>query len=475
MSYLAQVTVKDKASSLSTSVNVSIAVRSADLVAVISLPSPQQVRIGSSGLLLNASSSYDPNTVGKVPGTRLSFLWTCRSWSVGGILLPSCSLVVQSASMGGGSSLATSAVKVSATNESSVGSLSVVSVTVYDASKPSRKNSTARMEVTVIASAAPLLSMFPSPSDIVSSLAYVNIDREVTLTSTVLSPVYRCNTTWSVNDRSLDIEKMISSAYPKSVLANHLTYVNLHLSAFSLVGGSTYTFSLSCQTISDARSSGRRLASLDTSVNSSVSIQVSTNNPPTGGRLSVSPSSGYALNTSFMISTDMWVDTDLPLSYTFSFLSSTSGGASNVYLPLKTKSAMNRITAILASANGVDMGTNVSVIAEDAYNASSGRVQAKVQILPVSSSSLTSLASSLLSQKNNMSVDELQNVISAVTTVVNYVDCSAAPNCTSLHRGSCQSTANTCGACYSSYLSTGSDGDDNSVCLSQSALTGSSS
>eukprot|EP00975_Prorocentrum_lima_P036276 7632175-Prorocentrum_lima.AAC.1 len=103
--------------------------------------------------------------------------------------------------MGGGSSLATSAVKVSATNESSVGSLSVVSVTVYDASKPSRKNSTARMEVTVIASAAPLLSMFPSPSDIVSSLAYVNIDREVTLTSTVLSPVYRCNTTWSVNDR----------------------------------------------------------------------------------------------------------------------------------------------------------------------------------------------------------------------------------------------------------------------------------
>eukprot|EP00981_Chlorochromonas_danica_P014283 scaffold7712_cov189-Ochromonas_danica.AAC.1 len=126
MTYLAQVTVKDKVSSLSTSVNVSIAVRSADLVAVISLPSPQQVRIGSSGLLLNASSSYDPNTVGKVPATRLSFLWSCRSWSaVGGILLPSCSLIVQSASMGGGSSLATSAVKVSATNESSVGSLSV--------------------------------------------------------------------------------------------------------------------------------------------------------------------------------------------------------------------------------------------------------------------------------------------------------------------------------------------------------------
>eukprot|EP00981_Chlorochromonas_danica_P011984 scaffold4365_cov137-Ochromonas_danica.AAC.2 len=116
------------------------------------------------------------------------------------------------------------------------------------------------------------------------------------------------------------------------------------------------------QTISDASSSGRHLASTDTSVNSSVSIQVSTNNPPISGKLSVSPSSGYALNTSFMISTDMWVDTDLPLSYTFSFLSSTSGGASNVYLSLKTNSAMNRITAILASANGVAMmGTNVSM------------------------------------------------------------------------------------------------------------------
>eukprot|EP01039_Chlorochromonas_danica_P011284 gene11284-12586_t len=470
MSYWVRLTAQDTASLLSSSVNISVSVLSADLVAVISpSSSQQQVRVGSGSLLLNASSSYDPDTVGTVSKTRLSYLWTCRSISMSGTALPYCAVTMKAA-LSGSSSLTTSSVKITAANESWIGSVSTVTVTVYDPLKANRKNSTATVQVEVIASTAPLLSVLLSSS---SALSYINIGQSITVDSTVLSPIYRCNASWLVDDPNLDVDSMVSPAYTKAIPANHLTYVNLHLSSYSLVGGSAYVFTLSCRLLSEG-STRRRLVATDTGSNSSVSIHITTNSPPLDGRLHTSPLSGYALNTSFLISTDMWVDVDLPLSYTFSFLSSVSGG-SGTYLPLTTKSEVNTITAILASASGLSSSTNVSVIAEDSHNASSGRVQSKVQFLPVSASALNSLASSLLSQKGSLSVDELQNVVSVVTSVVNIVDCSASPNCSSLHRGSCQSTANTCGPCYSGYLSTGSDGSDNSVCLSQTAIANPSS
>jgi hypothetical protein len=41
------------------------------------------------------------------------------------------------------------------------------------------------------------------------------------------------------------------------------------------------------------------------------------NGPPTGGVVTVSPATGYALVTSFSISSTGWYDTDLPLNYQF--------------------------------------------------------------------------------------------------------------------------------------------------------------
>eukprot|EP00981_Chlorochromonas_danica_P016200 scaffold16024_cov258-Ochromonas_danica.AAC.10 len=456
--YSLVLTVQDTATLLSSSVNVSIAVQSADLVAVISPASSQlQLRMGSGSLTLNASSSFDPNTVGKSVKTQLSYRWSCNSTSASGLPLSYCAVIV--------SSFSSSAVMITCGNESSVGTVSTIAVTVVDSAKPLRKTAT-QVHVEVIARSAPMLNVISAPS----TLKYINVDRTITLNATVLSPLHQCNTSWSVDDSTLDMDDIISSLYTKTVPINFLTYVNLHLTANALVGGTTYTFSLSCRLISIRR----RLSILDGSDNSSISVVVTTNSPPYNGRLYVAPQSGYALNTSFLISTDMWVDIDLPLSYAFSFLSSTSGGV-NTYLPLNTRSEVSKITAILASANGVKSGTNVSVIAQDSYSASSSRLQSMVQIIPASSASLASLASSLLSQKDSLSTDELQNIISAVTSVVNVVDCSASPNCSSLHRASCVSTANTCGSCYGNYLSTGSDGDDNSACLSLVAISNQSS
>jgi hypothetical protein len=59
--------------------------------------------------------------------------------------------------------------------------------------------------------------------------------------------------------------------------------------------------------------------------------------------------------------------------------------------------------------------------------------------------------------------DEIRSVVAAATAAINFVPCSRSPNCASLHRLNCSSTANTCGACISS-LYAGEPGDSNSFC-----------
>ena len=65
------------------------------------------------------------------------------------------------------------------------------------------------------------------------------------------------------------------------------------------------------------------------------------------------PGSGFALNTSFLLSTDLWVEDDLPLAYTFSFQSiapaTSSGSATVVFLALKAKSEVATTSALLPS------------------------------------------------------------------------------------------------------------------------------
>jgi hypothetical protein len=72
----------------------------------------------------------------------------------------------------------------------------------------------------------------------------------------------------------------------------------------ALTSGSYYTFRLTA-------------ASASTGVSGYAEVQLLVNSPPTSGSLAVSPSTGYALTTSFLCLASGWVDDaeDLPLTY----------------------------------------------------------------------------------------------------------------------------------------------------------------
>lgn len=416
--YLVKLLVRDQTSNLSSTAFASVDVMQSDLaVHITSGGSMQVMRVGSK-LLLNASSSFDPDDAANV----LTFNWSCSS--------SPCLLTLDAHNDG--------VVAITA-NSLAVNTTSSVLLVVSDSVRAQR-NSTATIQVMVIEPTKPLVSMLTASA----SVAYVNIDQSLLLQCSVLS-TFLCNGSWQINPSDHATNSM--SFAPRLVSSNQLTIVQSYLPADSLRGGLSYVFSMSC---------GGSMAS----------ISVTTNNPPQGGRLTARPESGFALNTSFLLSTDFWVDADFPLSFTFSFWFSVDRS----YLTVRRKSPISTANAILPSGDSDRGGAiNVSVIAEDMYGASSDRRLHGVIVALLPSAVAVTVVSNLLLQPD-ISTDELQNVLSVATTVLNQVPCSSSPNCSSLHRVGCQSTANTCGVCAAGFVTSGKATDDNSPCFSMSEI-----
>ncbi|GMF20989.1 unnamed protein product [Phytophthora lilii] len=100
-----------------------------------------------------------------------------------------------------------------------------------------------------------------------------------------------------------------------------LTNANNAIRSFKLTPGLTYTF---------------RLVATDTENNVGFgSVSVVVNSPPTSGLLTVSPSSGYAMQDLFTLTCSLWSDDvdDYPLSYAFGVLSTTTFEALKINAP----------------------------------------------------------------------------------------------------------------------------------------------
>ena len=92
-----------------------------------------------------------------------------------------------------------------------------------------------------------------------------------------------------------------------------------------------------------------------------------------------------------------------------------------------------------------------------------------VMKLQANQSQLASLVSSQLSSSSG-NVDKMKQVISTVSSVLNSVDCSSAPDCAMLHRSSCLATSHTCGPCLPGGAYVGQVGDSNYPCVSVASL-----
>lgn len=114
---------------------------------------------------------------------------------------------------------------------------------------------------------------------------------------------------WTVNDASINLASVSLSPVTESLPSSPMN--SPHVLSLVLVGNSlppqsSFIFTLSCTLVNGYSSSS--------------SVIITTNSPPFGGMLEVSPAEGIMLQTLFSMIGLGWIDEDLPLSYQFGYV-----------------------------------------------------------------------------------------------------------------------------------------------------------
>ncbi|RYG70432.1 hypothetical protein EON64_00125, partial [archaeon] len=377
---------------------------------------------------ISASPSFDQD-VNRLTGARagLSFAWSCVQTAP--IFSSNCNGTLLLAT----NSIATEEVRVQPVGIDAIGSVSRVSVQVFD----STRSSTAFTDVTVTTERINTIAFSTAATEVTN----VPVDQRITL-ETQVTIVSRCDATWTVDDPNVVLSNAALTPVARSFPLGNFKY-NLALATNSLPERATLVFSLKC------------------GVGSS-SITVTTNGPPLPGRFSTTPDSGTELNTMFSFVASDWSDPDLPITYLFAFLSPNSGASMTAQGRSQTSFVSTSLPAGKAS-NGNNITCTVQVF--DSYS-SSVTVSAVVRVNELDISQQQAAVLDLLSSSDSGSVDSKKGALSVCGSVVNRVNCTLAPDCSTLKREQCEKTDHTCGKCLRSY--TGDSGDKNTACLSAS-------
>jgi hypothetical protein len=218
----------------------------------------------------------------------------------------------------------------------------------------------------------------------------------------------------------------------------------------SLVAGLTYTFQLSAA-----------YAGFNASAYAQVTISM--NSPPSGGSISVVPTTGTALSTAFYLVTTDWVDdaSDYPFNYIFTYYTTTVANS----VVIKNLDSKSYISSVLGQGlQGNNYLVTCIAIVMDTHNGSAS-VLTTVTVNPVANVSALSsqTAASLNTALNNYNPSAVAQIIGATTSSVNAANCTVPTPCWLLHRENCSFTALTCGVCLSGYI--GVSGDSNVACF----------
>jgi hypothetical protein len=432
-SYSVLLTVTNLLSLKSAVASVTVIVPVASLVVVLAGGSEQCIRL-ESAFSVDASGSYDTGVEdgGK---TAISFTWSCYQ------VTPSYSLTCP-LTLGATYASLLSGYAAAASQNSS----SLLSLTIFTGRGINSRSSTGKITLTVLSATAPSVSI------VSTQLTNVVTSNQVVLQGSV-STIVACDATWTVDDGSIDLNvaSLVSPTKqlsPTSSSSETVFAVYLSLIPNALPLGSTLKFSLSC-------------VSITAGVSSMASVVVVTNSPPTPGSCEVSPSSGTALTTVFVFVASSWIDSDLPLGYEIGFFSPTT----NASLTVQSKSASSSGQSILPAGPASSNYNITGVFAMfDSVGASvTDYVQITVRSAGLNDSFISSVATALIAQASG-NVDGLKQAISVLSTSLNSVNCTLAPNCTSLNRFDCAATAQTCGTCLSTDYA-GLSGDSNELCV----------
>lgn len=435
--YTITLTATDSVTFTFGSASVQVSILSGALVAVVSGGSSRGVT-ANSALSLDASNSYDEDVKGLTgEDAGLSFSWSCLTTLP--VLLSDCSLSLTSDT--------TELLTLSA-GTAAIGTVSSITVTVFD----STRSVSSSVSISVLVPGAPVVT-------VASTLTTVFNPGDKLFLFGSVAAVSSCECSWSIDDTSLDISSLALGAVSKNfalTAASSFTF-NLALGGSSLAPGAQYSFELLCEDDSSSNVVGF------------ASVKVLTNSPPSPGLYEVSPNAGTELQDTFTLAASQWIDTELPLTYSFGFLSS-----SDVFQLVQSQSQLNYGTTVLPA--GLDSANYSITCVGVVYDAltSNSSVSASVRVTPFvgSFSALQSLIAAQVQSALGGTVDQAKQAISTCSASLNSVSCSSSPNCTVLSRQPCRSTANTCGPCIHGFV--GESGDSNSKCSSEGALAASS-
>ncbi len=429
-SYTVVVSAMNSLTSLSSSANVLVSVSRGSLVAVLSGGFSQTLRAFQSSLLSAASSYDEDQSNGGIQG--IHFGWNCHQSFPK--LTSSCGITFKNISS------VQNVISITAVAEI-VNTSFIFTMTMFDDSRSASQT----CEINVIKSSSPLVSI----ATIVSGP--VNPDEVLTLQGSVTS-FFTGYALWTINDQTIDLSAL--SQMPSRSLCFVSELGSSVFSSFLVIPAGVlpertnplFTFSFS-------------------PINSQVSVQSSVavviNGPPLPGSFAVTPVSGVGLSTSFTSGAFNWVDVDLPITFEFGFVSPSSSSSS--YLVTQSRSQAAFGSSFLPAGS---VGSAYSIVCSakifDSLNTNT-TVTSTITVHP-SVMNMSTLAHFTTSQLfSSAAVDDIKQVMSAVGSTLNVVDCAVSPNCSAFHRSSCQHTSHTCGSCLTGFV--GVDGDSNVPCF----------
>eukprot|EP01040_Poterioochromonas_malhamensis_P014220 gene14220-15723_t len=427
--YFVALTVTDKRTALSTQVLVTVYVLTSPVVATISPSTQQLVKVGKS-VTLSGQSSFDPDAIAQgISGFR--FLWRCsRS-------LPSVSTLCPFNWKNVTSSL--SKVELSPLTSATNGTYLIRMTAIKG-----RRNATASVTIKVIEGSAPLITVLTSTA----ALTSINPANRVLVSARILSN-FTCNSAWTTTASDITLKNIALVSTTATVQPTVPTVVNLFLAANGLAPQSSYTFTLTCE-------------------RSRASVVVTTNGPPVGGVLSVSnlkdgTLTGIELTDTFEFVTSSWSDPDLPITYSFGFITPSTGA-------LSVFQSRSETTFASTTLPGAPSGLQSLVLVYDVLSCSTS-VNQTLYIKSLPAAQVQSLIlKKLNSTQGSTSIDSIKAVISVASASLGSVNCSLVSNsyCANLNRSPCGSTSQLCGTCLTGFI--GDGGDANTICYSQSGL-----
>ena len=401
--------------------SVVVSVTPANVVAVLQGGSPRYMRLGET-LVLDASKSYDQdkaNKVGRAAG--LSYYWSCVKLSP--IFSSQCALDAPS--------FTSETLELSSAFRA-LNTTSQITVKVYDGAR----SSTAEITILVADTSRPKLSI---TSQAGASLRNINTGKAFALLGQA-QLVAPCAASWSVNDENVHLSQVASTATSRNLIPGDAPALfNLVLNAGALPQRASLVFTLTCGT-------------------TATSVMVTTNGAPLPGEFLVVPESGNELSTMFAFSAQQWTDADLPLTFQFGFMSETS--LSNLVIVSKSEIPFSS-TTLPSGLESMAFQRNCTLDVFDNMNAFASEMR-NVTVESVDADEKDRRLLELI-LGNTGSVDSTKNILSVVSTALNAVNCTLAPNCTILHRSSCVRTSSECGPCLQGYI--GDAGDRSTQCI----------